>query len=80
MSVTGIVAVTLQSRDGTPFRGYLMKVYSSNGVSGGRWGARRGEQHVLKKCGVTHNNNTEVTETTIMWKAPKRLMETIQFK
>ncbi|KAK7093224.1 putative defense protein 2 [Littorina saxatilis] len=75
------IQVTISSRDGTPFKGYLLKVYSSNGVSAGVWGAKKGEQHVLRKCGVTHNNNTATNTTTIMWKAPTSpIMDTIQFK
>ena len=76
-----VPTVTLRSRNGMPFKGYLMKVMSSNGVTEGRWGEMKSIQHIVGDCGVTHNNNTETNETTIAWRAPlKPLMDTIQFK
>ena len=39
--------VTLRSTNGTPFKGYLMKVMSSNGVTEGRWGAMTSIQHIV---------------------------------
>ncbi|KAL8578217.1 hypothetical protein ACOMHN_040978 [Nucella lapillus] len=58
-----------------------MKVYGSNGVSRGVWGARKRQQHVLKRCGVTHDNNTVETQVSVLWVAPKvPVMDNIQFK
>ncbi|PVD35378.1 hypothetical protein C0Q70_02340 [Pomacea canaliculata] len=76
-----IIKVRIRSVDGTPFRGYLLKVTGSSGVAHGRWAAHKTNQKHLSTCGVTHANATDQTEVTVLWQAPKDpSMGAIQFK